>query len=148
MVNLQSEKHIDEPAFKRQKISQATAKDIKPQCNDYCLYELIEALQSKDSEPSRIKTQSDREAVVGIHHYVNPSRIGFSGLLKKRYTDFIVNEIALDGTVHHLTDIKTFVPEDPISKTKNLQSSILSYGKSLDWLSQLLYFHKITGLFE
>ncbi|CAD6501738.1 BgTH12-01987 [Blumeria graminis f. sp. triticale] len=122
MVNLQSEKHIDEPAFKRQKISQATAKDIKPQCNDYCLYELIEALQSKDSEPSRIKTQSDREAVVGIHHYVNPSRIGFSGLLKKRYTDFIVNEIALDGTVHHLTDIKTFVPEDPISKGNETES--------------------------
>ncbi|TVY76006.1 Multisubstrate pseudouridine synthase [Lachnellula suecica] len=47
-----------------------------------------------------------KEAQVGILHFVNASNPGFSGVLKHRYTDFLVNEIGLDGTVYHLTDTK------------------------------------------
>ncbi|KAL3427084.1 tRNA pseudouridine synthase d [Phlyctema vagabunda] len=50
--------------------------------------------------------QPEREAEVGILHFVNSTNPGFSGVLKQRYTDFLVNEIEPDGTVVHLTDDK------------------------------------------
>ncbi|KEF57014.1 uncharacterized protein A1O9_07204 [Exophiala aquamarina CBS 119918] len=51
---------------------------------------------------------SDRmkELEVGIHTWVEESRSVLYGLLKKRYTDFLVNEILLDGTVAHLRDLR------------------------------------------
>lgn len=38
----------------------------------------------------------------GITEYVCPDNLGFTGVLKQRYTDFLVNEIGLDGEVVHL----------------------------------------------
>lgn len=43
-----------------------------------------------------------KEVEVGITHYVSTSTPGFEGLLKKRYTDFLVNEILPNGRVVHL----------------------------------------------
>lgn len=50
------------------------------------------------------KNDSDveRERRAGITEYVCPGNLGFSGVLKQRYTDFLVNEIGLDGEVLHL----------------------------------------------
>lgn len=42
----------------------------------------------------------------GILHYVNKKNPGFQGILKQRYTDFLVNEISLGGEVVHLKDLK------------------------------------------
>ncbi|KAG9246619.1 putative Multisubstrate pseudouridine synthase 7 [Calycina marina] len=47
--------------------------------------------------------QPQRELEVGILHVVNSSNKGFLGVLKHRYTDFMVHEIAPDGNVVHLT---------------------------------------------
>jgi tRNA pseudouridine13 synthase len=44
----------------------------------------------------------EREIRAGITEYVRPDNLGFSGVLKQRYTDFLVNEIGLDGEVLHL----------------------------------------------
>ncbi|KAF1980522.1 pseudouridine synthase-like protein TruD/Pus7 [Bimuria novae-zelandiae CBS 107.79] len=44
----------------------------------------------------------ERESRAGITEYVHPDNLGFSGVLKQRYTDFLVNEIGLDGEVLHL----------------------------------------------
>ena len=43
-----------------------------------------------------------KELEVGITNFVDESRRVFKGILKKRYTDFLVNEILLDGSVLHL----------------------------------------------
>jgi len=45
------------------------------------------------------------EAEVGIHLYMTPDIPGTGGLLKCRYTDFLVNEVADDKSVIHLTDL-------------------------------------------
>ena len=37
---------------------------------------------------------------------------GFQAILKERYTDFIVNEIGLDGEVVHLTSLDAAVDEE------------------------------------
>ncbi|KAK4943497.1 multisubstrate pseudouridine synthase 7 [Elasticomyces elasticus] len=43
-----------------------------------------------------------KELEVGITAFIDASRKPFQGILKKRYTDFLVNEILPDGTVLHL----------------------------------------------
>lgn len=43
------------------------------------------------------------EKVVGITGFINKSQ-GFLGLLKQRYSDFLVNEVDLNGNVIHLLD--------------------------------------------
>lgn len=50
-----------------------------------------------------------KETEVGITQYVNKLN-GFSGIIKARFSDFQVNEIALDGKIAKLTD--TNCPDD------------------------------------
>ena len=53
----------------------------------------------------------DEEKAVGIECYANTAS-GFQAILKERYTDFIVNEIGLDGEVVHLTSLDAAVDEE------------------------------------
>ncbi|KAL5113705.1 multisubstrate pseudouridine synthase 7 [Pleosporales sp. CAS-2024a] len=45
----------------------------------------------------------EREVRAGITEYVCRENLGFTGVLKQRYTDFLVNEIGRDGRVLHLS---------------------------------------------
>lgn len=49
-----------------------------------------------------MEAQALKESEVGIIGYVSGSSEGFTGILKKRYTDFLVNEILPTGEVCHL----------------------------------------------
>lgn len=49
--------------------------------------------------------QREQELAVGITAYVSPDAPGFSCIVKHRYTDFLVNEIATNGQVLHLTEL-------------------------------------------
>jgi tRNA pseudouridine13 synthase len=49
-----------------------------------------------------IDGQIQKELDVGITSFVTPHTRAFSGILKKRYTDFLVNEILPNGEVLHL----------------------------------------------
>lgn len=49
-------------------------------------------------------SQKELELAVGIAGYVHPDLPGWQGVFKKRYADFLVNEIGLDEKVAHLTD--------------------------------------------
>ncbi|KAH9205778.1 pseudouridine synthase [Leptodontidium sp. 2 PMI_412] len=69
--------------------------------------------------------QPEKEIAVGITHFVNSENPGFQGVLKQRYTDFLVNEIMPDGTVAHLTNDKatvrtksTDLPQKPQNTTQ------------------------------
>lgn len=53
-----------------------------------------------DSTPDRGIQEHD----VGITAYLSKDVGGFTGTLKQRYTDFLVNEIGLDGEVIHFND--------------------------------------------
>lgn len=54
---------------------------------------------------SESDAQALKEAEVGITEFVSPENAGFSGILKKRYTDFLVNEIVPSGEVLHLNTL-------------------------------------------
>ncbi|KAF5849061.1 hypothetical protein GGP41_006021 [Bipolaris sorokiniana] len=60
------------------------------------------AAQPIPSAPAGIDAELEREVRAGITEYVCPDNLGFTGVLKQRYTDFLVNEIGLDGQVLHL----------------------------------------------
>ncbi|KAL5002495.1 pseudouridine synthase [Aspergillus recurvatus] len=53
---------------------------------------------------AEIDEQLSKEIEVGITEFVSADNEGFVGILKKRYTDFLVNEILPSGKVLHLTN--------------------------------------------
>ena len=78
------------------------------------------------SDPSKSGVQALREASVsekdvGILEFVS-NLPGFHGVLKQRFTDFIVKERDIEGNLVHLTD--TSIPQD--EKTKEFDLDILS----------------------
>ncbi|WWC67110.1 uncharacterized protein I206_101017 [Kwoniella pini CBS 10737] len=54
------------------------------------------------------------ESECGIRGFVGKDNKGIRGVIKQRFTDFLVNEISLDGTVLHLNDINK--PKEPESE--------------------------------
>ncbi|KAK9735300.1 hypothetical protein RND81_04G197000 [Saponaria officinalis] len=64
-------------------------------------------------ENNSIKPKIVEESDVGILCYIS-NLPGFRGILKQRYSDFIVNEVDLDGNVVHLTSLR--VPPELVEK--------------------------------
>ncbi|POS83822.1 hypothetical protein EPUL_004935, partial [Erysiphe pulchra] len=122
-----------EPVSKLQEASSTIpSKLIKSQTDRRRLHELINEIHNESVGIISVDTTSIRETAVGINHYVNHTHVGFSGIFKKRYTDFVVNEISLDGKVLHLTNDQA-PSECSISKKRALaienpvQLQILAY---------------------
>ncbi|CAL8574406.1 hypothetical protein XPA_000366 [Xanthoria parietina] len=61
------------------------------------------------------KERLDKEVQCGIIEYVSPHLPGFTGILKKRYTDFLVNEILPNGQVVHLDRLQKPLEQEPLS---------------------------------
>lgn len=57
------------------------------------------------NKPATIDEDLERELRAGITEYVCADNQGFRGVLKQRYTDFLVNEIGLDGEVVRLRSV-------------------------------------------
>lgn len=80
--------------------------------------------------PSQIETDYEKEVRAGITEYITPDNLGFTGILKQRYTDFLVNEIGLDGQVLHLKstqpekrkkDVKTEEQESEVRPEEKIE---------------------------
>ena len=56
-------------------------------------------LEEKKSIINLDKFNQTKEEDVGITEYMSPENPGFKCVLKHRYSDFLVNEIGLDGKV-------------------------------------------------
>ncbi|KAJ6156089.1 hypothetical protein N7497_004974 [Penicillium chrysogenum] len=73
--------------------------------------------------------QALKEVEVGITEFVSNDTEGFSGILKKRYTDFMVNEIMTTGEVVHLrlndmtTETNETTPPTPAPKAPEAGST-------------------------
>lgn len=84
-----------------------------------------------------------KEIEVGINTWIDNSRPIFHGVLKKRYTDFLVNEILLDGTVAHLHDVSarqisdakiaaTTTTPTPLDRQNGDDQTVSDSNKNLD----------------
>ncbi|KAK1439398.1 hypothetical protein QVD17_05216 [Tagetes erecta] len=73
--------------------------------------------QSQSQSQSAAMKAPLEESDVGISCYISPLP-GFRGILKQRYSDFVVNEVDLDGNVVHLTSLEapTEIAEEPETK--------------------------------
>ncbi|OKL56124.1 hypothetical protein UA08_08727 [Talaromyces atroroseus] len=83
--------------------------------------DIAAAIANADSSAnSSTPSGAAREVDVGITEFVSAEIPGFEGILKKRYTDFLVNEILPSGEVLHLQNLK--VPKSlqsrPVKDTK------------------------------
>ncbi|WWC85511.1 uncharacterized protein L201_000375 [Kwoniella dendrophila CBS 6074] len=58
------------------------------------------------------------ELECGIRGFVGKDNKGVRGVIKQRFSDFLVNEVSLDGTVLHLNDITK--PKEPESEKSKL----------------------------
>ena len=69
--------------------------------------DLPRVFKSATSTTNPMLDQLIRERACGITEFVSSNVLGFSGVLKKRYTDFMVNEILPSGEVVHLINLKS-----------------------------------------
>ncbi|KAK9138802.1 hypothetical protein Sjap_009396 [Stephania japonica] len=76
------------------------------------------------------------EADVGIVCYVSDLP-GFRGVLKQRYSDFIVNEVDCDGNVVHLRCLDAPLTEIAEKKTAVEERKESSYESEIEWLRAL-----------
>ncbi|RMZ75158.1 hypothetical protein DV737_g5428, partial [Chaetothyriales sp. CBS 132003] len=74
----------------------------------------------KEAETAKLRGFGDVkrriwEIEVGILHYVNPTSLKITGMLKSRYTDFLVNEIDPNGQTLHLSmlQVPAIKDDDP-----------------------------------
>lgn len=73
------------------------------------------------------KSHNAKELEVGIQSFINDSQRVFIGVLKKRYTDFMVNEILPNGQVLHLKNVKSTKEDEAriVQSEGNANSEIL-----------------------
>ncbi|CAM8930790.1 unnamed protein product [Rhodiola kirilowii] len=83
-------------------------------------------------------TTSIQEQHVGIHCYVS-NLPGFRGILKQRYSDFIVNEVDLDGNVVRLTSL------DPPPELIEDEQVTLSDQQNKSYDSEIELFTSLSG---
>ncbi|KAJ5581486.1 Pseudouridine synthase TruD [Penicillium sp. DV-2018c] len=75
--------------------------------------------------------QALKEVEVGITEFVSNDTEGFSGILKKRYTDFLVNEITPTGEVVHLrnTNAPATTQPAPVQKPTEVETGVETQAK-------------------
>ncbi|CAM8925068.1 unnamed protein product [Rhodiola kirilowii] len=86
-------------------------------------------------------TTSIEEKHVGIHCYVS-NLPGFRGILKQRYSDFIVNEVDLDGNVVRLTSL------DPPPELIEDEQVTLSDQQNKSYDSEIELFTSLSGAYD
>ena len=123
------------PPAKRVKLDWPQDQDssIITDTNTHCTTSTVTAVASR-LLPHDGSSSTALELKVGIKEYINPSHTGFTGILKQRYTDFLVHEITLEGEVLHLRclnapnwrkegqDKRIGVDEKRLSKTRTWEA--------------------------
>ncbi|KAF2797165.1 tRNA pseudouridine synthase D [Melanomma pulvis-pyrius CBS 109.77] len=99
----------DEPAIerpqKRARLDSSLSPTLKPSASSAPPPQLLPPTAPIALGAASRLSDIDREIRAGITEYVCPENLGFTGVLKQRYTDFLVHEIGLDGEVLHLRQI-------------------------------------------
>jgi tRNA pseudouridine13 synthase len=92
----------------------------------------------KDSLAKKSEDFDETEKTLGISEYLTTS-VGFSGVVKARFSDFLVHEVGLDGSIARLTNLevpasssKKQEPEPSIVETKE-EAPEQKERKPYDW---------------
>jgi len=117
---------VDDGPRKRVKVDDASHPRISSQIglsqpND-C--DLQDESGQNDAESQGAMTTKSKELAVGITAFVSEDRPTFYGVLKKRYTDFLVNEILPDGRVLHLRETSYSSPRGGAGELPKHEDSV------------------------
>ncbi|KAE8653624.1 hypothetical protein Csa_007328 [Cucumis sativus] len=106
----------------------------------YFLYNSLTTpkLTNRSSSIAVMTTKSVGESDVGILSYIS-SLPGFRGILKQRYSDFIVNEVDTDGNVVHLTSLDA--PPEIVSES----GPTIVHSTSQSYASEIELFRSLAG---
>ena len=121
MADLQCE---NQPPEKRQKLDENLSEGSKERLSECKVSQ--ESLEIENANKNACKSESKdttshrSECDVGILQYCSKHE-GFCGILKQRYSDFLVNEINIDGRTVHLTS--TELPE--VFIREEIENSVL-----------------------
>ena len=114
----------NQPPEKRQKLDENLSEGSKERLSECNVSQ--ESLEIENANKNACKSESKdttshrSECDVGISQYCSKHE-GFCGILKQRYSDFLVNEINIDGRTVHLTS--TELPEVFIQE--EIENSVL-----------------------
>ncbi|KAJ4969364.1 hypothetical protein NE237_016065 [Protea cynaroides] len=97
-----------------------------------CNYSFAETLAMKNVE----------EADVGISCYISQLP-GFCGVLKQRYSDFIVNEVDYDGNVVHLTSLDA--PPETVEEKEKEKEKETSDQNDKSYAAEIELFRSLAG---
>ncbi|KFY37287.1 hypothetical protein V494_04829 [Pseudogymnoascus sp. VKM F-4513 (FW-928)] len=96
----------EEHARKRVRLEDGVSTTATPSIDSSGAHSIVKENMEKSKIAELTSNAShSREREVGILRWVNEKNVGFEGVLKQRYTDFLVNEITPDGKVIHLTNL-------------------------------------------
>lgn len=104
-----------------------TTMDDKPTSNMPSATHIQPATVDASDEMDRL----DKEVQCGIIEYVSPHLPGFTGILKKRYTDFLVNEILPNGQVIHLDNLQKPSEQEQLSNAASKSSPKQEPGQAV-----------------
>lgn len=96
----------DPRPFKRAKLESDQMDDVQGNTSTMASGVSENDAQTASGKASLVSDDAAKEVQVGITVFVDDSKCTFRGILKKRYTDFLVNEILPDGSVLHLQTTK------------------------------------------
>ncbi|KAL8200162.1 hypothetical protein R6Q57_011501 [Mikania cordata] len=98
---------------------------LHPLLKPYCFY-----FNQSQSQSAAMKAPLE-ESDVGISCYISPLP-GFRGILKQRFSDFVVNEVDLDGNIVHLSSLEapTEIAKEP--ETKKTDQLNGNYGTEIE----------------
>ncbi|XP_022159173.1 pseudouridylate synthase 7 homolog [Momordica charantia] len=91
---------------------------------------------NKSSSITVMATKTIGESDVGIVSYIS-ALPGFRGILKQRYSDFIVNEVDRDGNVVHLTSLDAPPEIVDESRPTTVQNTSDSYASEIELFRSL-----------
>ncbi|KAL3349408.1 hypothetical protein AABB24_022504 [Solanum stoloniferum] len=100
---------------------------LKPYCYRFLEHTLL---------PATMKTMDESD--VGISCYIS-NLPGFSGILKQRYSDFIVNEVDVDENVVHLTSLEA-PKECSVNKAVNISDQL-----NRSYVTEIESFRSLAG---
>ncbi|ODQ77795.1 hypothetical protein BABINDRAFT_172585 [Babjeviella inositovora NRRL Y-12698] len=103
-ASVEVEGQVQSPVAEEAHQEEPPTKKIKLDVSEEPVYE-----KDHKQEYTDVKSKGIQECDVGITQYISDISHGFNGILKQRYTDFLVNEIDTDNNVVHLAD------EGPVS---------------------------------
>ena len=109
---MSSSEHTESPR-KRTKLSSETWAHTEPDLAELAPSGQLPTMYPHDTRAAH----TAKETEVGITDYVCMDTPAFQGVLKKRYTDFLVNEILPNGRVVHLQKLGSAAVSQPHGKS-------------------------------